>query len=85
MNGHAFYERAGSELGYKVVPSALFDLTAGAGTSYVISGRGVGHGVGMCQWGAQGRALAGQTAEQVLAAYFPGTTLTAVTLPTPSP
>jgi len=78
MDGHDFYQRAGAVLGYKVVPSALFDLAAGsgAGSSYVISGHGVGHGVGMCQWGAQGRALAGQTAAQILASYFPGTTLT---------
>ena len=82
VDGHAFYARAGSELGYKVVPSALFDIVAGIspGAGYVISGRGVGHGVGMCQWGAQGRARAGQTAEQILEAYFPGSTLTAVTL-----
>ena len=38
-------------------------------------GLGYGHGVGMSQYGAQGRALAGQTAEQILAAYFKGATL----------
>ena len=75
MDGHDFYDRAGSVLGYKVVPSALFDLTASTGGSYIVSGHGVGHGVGMCQYGAQGRALAGQTASQILAAYFPGTTV----------
>jgi stage II sporulation protein D len=35
-------------------------------------GKGYGHGVGMSQYGARGRALAGQTAEQILAAYFKG-------------
>ena len=35
---------------------------------------GYGHGVGMSQHGARGRALAGQTAEQILAAYFTGAT-----------
>jgi stage II sporulation protein D len=38
-------------------------------------GLGYGHGVGMSQYGAKGRALAGQTAEQILAAYFKGATL----------
>ena len=38
-------------------------------------GRGWGHGVGLNQYGAKGRALAGQTAEQILAAYYKGTTL----------
>jgi stage II sporulation protein D len=33
-------------------------------------GRGYGHGVGLSQYGARGRALAGQTAEQILAAYY---------------
>ena len=41
----------------------------------VIEGRGNGHGVGMCQWGAVGRARAGYTADQIVMAYFPGTTL----------
>lgn len=44
-------------------------------TKLVIEGRGNGHGVGMCQWGAVGRARAGYSAEQILAAYYPGTTL----------
>ena len=35
-------------------------------------GRGNGHGVGMSQWGARGRALAGQSASQIVAAYFAG-------------
>lgn len=40
-----------------------------------IAGRGSGHGAGMCQWGAQGRALAGQTYRQILGAYYPDATL----------
>jgi stage II sporulation protein D len=40
-------------------------------------GLGYGHGVGMSQHGARGRALAGQTAEQILAAYFKGAALSA--------
>jgi stage II sporulation protein D len=38
-------------------------------------GRGWGHGVGMSQYGARGRALAGQTTAQILAHYYAGTTL----------
>lgn len=38
-------------------------------------GRGWGHGVGMSQYGARGRALAGQTSSQILAHYYAGTTL----------
>lgn len=41
----------------------------------VAEGRGAGHGVGFCQWGAVGRARAGATVEAILSAYFPGTAL----------
>jgi stage II sporulation protein D len=37
-----------------------------------VSGRGWGHGVGMCQHGAEGMARKGKTAEQILAHYYPG-------------
>ena len=38
-------------------------------------GQGYGHGVGMCQWGAIGRARAGHTFRQILATYYPGTSV----------
>ncbi|MEO8031185.1 MAG: SpoIID/LytB domain-containing protein [Gemmatimonadota bacterium] len=41
----------------------------------VADGGGAGHGVGFCQWGAVGRARAGQTYSRILQAYFPGTDL----------
>jgi stage II sporulation protein D len=42
----------------------------------IIEGSGRGHGVGLCQWGARGMALAGAAARDILAQYFPGTTVT---------
>jgi stage II sporulation protein D len=57
--------------------STAFTVVAtGAGqrvTHLSIDGMGSGHGVGLCQWGAVGRARAGQGYAQILAAYFPGT------------
>ncbi len=41
----------------------------------VAAGAGSGHGVGMCQWGAVGRARAGQDYRRILSTYFPGTTI----------
>ena len=41
----------------------------------VAEGAGAGHGVGMCQWGAIGRARAGFQYDAILAAYYPGTEL----------
>jgi stage II sporulation protein D len=53
------------------LPSAMFvvDLEAGA---TVLRGGGWGHGAGMCQWGAVGRAEAGQGYREILRAYFSG-------------
>jgi stage II sporulation protein D len=45
------------------------------GDMYVFEGTGHGHGVGMCHWGAMGRAEAGQSYEEILRHYYPGTTL----------
>jgi len=41
----------------------------------VLHGFGNGHGVGMCQWGAIGRARAGQDFRTILGTYYPGTTV----------
>ena len=35
-------------------------------------GRGYGHGVGMCQYGAQGMAREGKSGEEILLYYYPG-------------
>jgi stage II sporulation protein D len=36
------------------------------------AGRGYGHGVGMCQCGAQGMARSGKSYEAILGYYYPG-------------
>src|SRR5438874_2196620 len=48
---------------------------AGSGALFLVRGHGYGHGVGMGQWGAQGYAQQGYTYDQILSAYYPGTTL----------
>lgn len=40
-----------------------------------LRGQGNGHGIGMCQWGAIGRARAGQSFRAILGTYYPGTTV----------
>ncbi len=40
-----------------------------------LSGRGWGHGVGMCQCGAGGMARLGRTAEEIVQHYYPGSTI----------
>lgn len=50
----------------------------GAVSQLVLRGTGYGHGVGMCQWGAIGRARAGQDFRTILRTYYPGTSVGAV-------
>lgn len=44
-----------------------------ASIDLAIDGHGYGHGRGMSQYGAQGAALQGRTARQILDFYYPGT------------
>jgi len=44
-------------------------------TSFVFSGSGWGHGVGMSQWGARGMAMAGHTFRDILLHYYRGVDL----------
>jgi stage II sporulation protein D len=39
------------------------------------NGKGFGHGVGLCQWGAQGKAQRGWTSRQILSFYYPGASI----------
>ncbi|MFN2624856.1 MAG: SpoIID/LytB domain-containing protein, partial [Mycobacteriales bacterium] len=45
---------------------------------FYFAGHGWGHGRGLNQWGAQGAATQGQTATQILNAYYPGTSVGAL-------
>ncbi len=58
--------------------STYFDVeretrAGGRVSDVVLRGVGNGHGVGMCQWGAIGRARAGQDVRTILRHYYPGT------------
>jgi len=59
------------------LPPATGGLTT-LGESVTFYGRGWGHGVGLSQYGARGRALAGQGAAEILAHYYPGTMIGSV-------
>ena len=66
-------------VGGEILPSTYFSMepimAGGRLTQLIVRGRGNGHGVGMCQWGAIGRARAGADFRAILRAYFPGTEL----------
>jgi stage II sporulation protein D len=52
-------------------------------SSVTFYGRGYGHGLGLSQYGARGRALAGQLAPEILAHYYEHTTLATQSVATP--
>jgi stage II sporulation protein D len=62
-----------------ILRSVFVDLDvtpSGSRVGHVVAtGRGNGHGVGMCQMGALGRAEGGQDFRRILEAYYPGTTV----------
>ncbi|MCC6138077.1 MAG: SpoIID/LytB domain-containing protein [Bdellovibrionaceae bacterium] len=61
-------------LGYDKIKSTMFGVQK-QGTSFVFAGRGNGHGVGMCQWGARSMAASGKSFKNILAHYYPGVKL----------
>ena len=61
-------------LGGRALRSSMFDARI-EGDSVRFLGSGSGHGVGLCQWGASELARRGQSYRQILAHYYPGTSL----------
>jgi stage II sporulation protein D len=62
-------------LGNTEIPSVFFEVEMSEGEA-VFSGRGSGHGVGLCQWGAQEMAGKGHDNKSILSHYYPGAVLT---------
>ncbi|HET6921503.1 MAG TPA: SpoIID/LytB domain-containing protein [Anaeromyxobacteraceae bacterium] len=56
---------------FRNLPSSMF-LVSREGDAWVFRGGGWGHGAGMCQWGAVGRAEAGHDYRLILRAYYSG-------------
>ena len=65
----------GRRKGWSAVPGSNFDVTEDD-DALVLRGRGLGHGVGLCQAGASGLAAERHaTFAEILAWYYPGTVL----------
>lgn len=74
VDATSFRMAVGRELGWNKVRSELYDVSD-QGESVIFHGRGRGHGVGLCQTGAELRAQRGSDYREILAFYYPGTTL----------
>jgi len=58
-------------VGYARLRSLKMEISAAA-DGWIFRGQGYGHGVGMCQYGADGMARAGMGYREILARYYPG-------------
>ncbi|MCX5786155.1 MAG: SpoIID/LytB domain-containing protein [Elusimicrobia bacterium] len=67
-----FYHGFGRRAGWEAVRSSLFEVYC-AKDYIILEGKGSGHGVGMCQWGAEGMARKGFKYREILKHYYPGT------------
>lgn len=74
ISGWDFKLIVGRALGWNVLKSSRFTILR-AGSQFVFRGGGFGHGLGLCQEGSHVMAERGQSFLQILAHYFPGTTV----------
>jgi stage II sporulation protein D len=87
IDATAFRHVVGRRIGWHVLKSYTWEVTR-SGRGYRFTGRGLGHGAGLCLRGASALAARGASVTEVLATYAPGATLRAgqdrVTLQVPS-
>ncbi|MBC7542558.1 MAG: hypothetical protein H7338_07500 [Candidatus Sericytochromatia bacterium] len=72
LDAYTVWLAFGAAWGWGKVPGLHYDLHR-EGDVVLITGRGLGHGIGLCQRGMMGRAAMGHKAATILAHYFPGT------------
>lgn len=75
MNGFQFWTAIGQKFGWDKVPGTRYQISNKIPKFVEISSTGGGHGVGLCQWGANGLADKGKSYTQILEFYFPGGTI----------
>jgi len=74
IRGEIFRDVVTRRLGVRTLKSTLFTVKKARGT-FTFTGRGFGHGVGLCQAGALARLKAGDSPDDVLGFYFPGASI----------
>jgi stage II sporulation protein D (peptidoglycan lytic transglycosylase) len=60
------------------LPSTWIEEIQPVAGGFRFRGRGYGHGVGLCQYGAAGRAARGWSARDILRDYYPGATVSRI-------
>jgi stage II sporulation protein D len=73
-SGEKFYRLFGKAWRWHRLKSTWFEVKQDA-RGLCFTGRGLGHGAGMCQWGARGMAERGCGYREILEHYYPGAVL----------
>ncbi|MGD9683223.1 MAG: SpoIID/LytB domain-containing protein [Candidatus Obscuribacterales bacterium] len=92
LSGYQTWLAFGRSLGWGRIPGTRYEIEpvsvrGNAGEGYLdvryleVRSSGAGHGVGLCQWGAQGQALAGRDYREILHYYFPAAELYDIFVP----
>jgi stage II sporulation protein D len=84
ISGWEFKLIVGRALGWSVLKSSRFSISR-SGSAFVFRGSGFGHGLGLCQEGSHVMAQRGYNYRQILAKYFPGTSVGPANAPQASP
>lgn len=74
VDANEFRYTVNRQLGWNTLKSNLYRLERRK-NALVFNGRGLGHGVGLCQAGAERMGQLGISGNKILATYFPGTAL----------
>jgi len=74
LSGWDFKIIVGRALGWNLLKSSRFE-TARSGAGFIFRGSGFGHGLGLCQEGAHVMASRGASYREILAKYFPSTSV----------
>jgi len=74
IDANHFRYAANRHLGWNTLKSNLYELDR-HGDTLIFTGHGFGHGVGLCQAGADGMGRMGVSYEKILAHYFAGTAI----------
>jgi len=84
VDANQFRYAVDRRLGWQQIKSNLYTIEREE-DSWVFLGHGLGHGVGLCQAGAEQMAREGSSTEKILNTYFPGTEIASPSSGDPDP
>ena len=78
LNGNGIRSIIRNSDGSSLLRSTLIEISIDSYKNVTIEGKGYGHGVGLCQWGAIGQSIIGINYKNILSHYFPGTKIKSI-------